>query len=71
MARQDPYLYEDVPMLRNLPGIKNIEALKQAEGDLTNDNTLGVSNVVTSDHAVVSVKEGDLLLFHHLSSKML
>ena len=42
-----------------------------AEGDLTNDNTLGVSNVVTSDHAVVSVKEGDLLLFHHLSSKML
>ena len=35
MARQDPYLYEDVPVLRNLPGIKNSEALKQAEGDLT------------------------------------
>ena len=35
MARQDPYLYEDVPVLRNLPGIKNSEELKQAEGDLT------------------------------------
>ncbi|MBR5226415.1 MAG: thiamine diphosphokinase [Clostridia bacterium] len=36
-------------------------------GDLKNDNTLGVSNVVCADHAVVSVEEGDLLLFHHIS----
>ena len=35
MNRKDPYLYDDVPVLRNLPGIKNSEALKQAEGDLT------------------------------------
>ena len=35
------------------------------DGDLTNDNTLGVSNVVCADRAVVTVKEGDLLLFHH------
>ena len=35
MARQDPYLHDDVPVLKNLPGIKNSEALKQAEGDLT------------------------------------
>ena len=35
MARQDPYLYEDIPVLRNLPGMKNSEELKQAEGDLT------------------------------------
>ena len=35
MARQDPYLYEDIPVLRNFPGIKNSEELKQAEGDLT------------------------------------
>ena len=35
MSRRDPYLYEDVPILRNLPGIKNSEELKQAEGDLT------------------------------------
>ena len=35
MSRQDPYLYEDVPVLKNLPGIKNSEELKQAEGDLT------------------------------------
>lgn len=35
MARQDPYLYDDVHVLKNLPGIKNSEELKQAEGDLT------------------------------------
>lgn len=35
MSRRDPYLYEDVPVLKNLPGIKNSEELKIAEGDLT------------------------------------
>ena len=35
MSRQDPYLYEDVPVLKNLPGIKNSEELKRVEGDLT------------------------------------
>lgn len=35
MSRCDPYLYDDVPVLKNLPGIKNSEELKQAEGDLT------------------------------------
>lgn len=35
MSKRDPYLYEDVPVLRNLPGIKDSEALKQVEGDLT------------------------------------
>lgn len=35
MSRRDPYLYEDSPVLKNLPGIKNSEDLKIAEGDLT------------------------------------
>lgn len=35
MSRHDPYLYEDVPVLKNLPGIKDSDALRQAEGDLT------------------------------------
>ncbi len=35
-------------------------------GELTNDNTLGISNVVCAEHAVVTVEEGDLLLFHHV-----
>lgn len=35
MGRRDPYLYEDVPVLKNLPGIKNSEELKKVEGDLT------------------------------------
>lgn len=35
MSRRDPYLYEDVPVLKNLPGIKNSDELKRVEGDLT------------------------------------
>lgn len=33
--RKDPYLYEDVPVLKNLPKIKDAEQLKIIEGDLT------------------------------------
>ncbi len=32
---KDPYLYEDVPVLKNIPGVKNSEELKRIEGDLT------------------------------------
>ena len=35
MSGRDPYLYDDVPVLKNLPGIKDREELKQVEGDLT------------------------------------
>lgn len=35
MERKDPYLYDDVPVLRNLPEIKDAERLKLVEGDLT------------------------------------
>ncbi|WP_308588785.1 Fic family protein [uncultured Oscillibacter sp.] len=34
-VQRDPYLYEDVPILRNLAGIRDAEALRAAEGDLT------------------------------------
>ena len=32
---RDPYLYEDVPILRNIPEIRDHEALRIVEGDLT------------------------------------
>jgi len=32
---RDPYLYDDVPVLRNNGNIKNAEELKKAEGDIT------------------------------------
>lgn len=35
MRNRDPYLYDDVPVLRNIPGIKNREELKTVEGDIT------------------------------------
>ena len=39
--RQDPYLYEDVPVLKNIPGVKTSEELKRIEGDLTR-MTMGI-----------------------------
>lgn len=33
--KQDPYLYEDVPILKNIPGVKTSDELKRIEGDLT------------------------------------
>ena len=38
---KDPYLYEDVPVLKNIPGVKTSEELKRIEGDLTR-MTMGV-----------------------------
>lgn len=35
MRNRDPYLYDDVPVLKNIPGIKNSEELKTVEGDIT------------------------------------
>lgn len=35
------------------------------DGELGNDYPLGLSNVVTQEEAQVSVRAGDLLLFHH------
>lgn len=34
-ANRDPYLYENLPVLKNLLGIQDAEALRTAEGDLT------------------------------------
>lgn len=34
-SNRDPYLYDDVPVLKNIPGIKDNDKLKMAEGDLT------------------------------------
>lgn len=32
---RDPYLYPDVPVLKNIPGVKSSEELKKIEGDIT------------------------------------
>lgn len=32
---RDPYLYPDVPVLKNIPGVKDSEELKRIEGDIT------------------------------------
>lgn len=38
---RDPYLYEDVPVLKNIPDIKDSASLKALEGDLTR-MTMGI-----------------------------
>lgn len=40
--RKDPYLYDDVPVLKNIPGVKTSEELKRIEGDLTK-MTMGIA----------------------------
>lgn len=34
---RDPYLYDDVNVLKNLAGIKDAELLRKAEADITED----------------------------------
>lgn len=45
---KDPYLYDDVDVLRNIPGVKTAEELKRIEGDLTK-LTMGI--VYAQDYA--------------------
>lgn len=40
--RKDPYLYDDVPVLKNIPGVKDPEELKRIEGDITR-MTMGIA----------------------------
>ena len=40
--KRDPYLYEDVPVLRNIPGAKDADELKRIEGDITR-MTMGIA----------------------------
>jgi cell filamentation protein len=42
----DPYLYEDVPVLKNILGIKNADDLERAEADITSVRLLVVDGVV-------------------------
>ncbi|MDR2931741.1 MAG: Fic family protein [Oscillospiraceae bacterium] len=45
---RDPYLYEDVPVLKNLLGIKDAGALERAEADITSIKLLVVDGAVQS-----------------------
>ncbi len=40
--RKGPYLYDDVPVLKNIPGVKDSEELKRIEGDITR-MTMGIA----------------------------
>ena len=43
---RDPYLYEDVPVLKNLLGLKVADALERAEADITSIKLLIVDGAV-------------------------
>ena len=45
---RDPYLYDDIDILKNIPGVKTAEELKRIEGDLTKV-TMGI--VYAQDYA--------------------
>lgn len=42
---RDPYLYEDVPVLKNIAGIKDSKLLHQAEADITSFSMAGIYNI--------------------------
>ena len=45
---RDPYLYDDVPVLKNLLGIRDEKLLEQAEADITSVRLLVVDGAVQS-----------------------
>jgi cell filamentation protein len=45
---RDPYLYEDVPVLKNMLGIKDPDTLEKAEADITNIKLLVVDSAIKS-----------------------
>ncbi len=45
---RDPYLYEDVPVLKNLLGIRDADALERAEADITSIKLLVVDGAIQS-----------------------
>lgn len=45
---RDPYLYEDVPVLKNLLNIKDAKKLERAEADITSVRLLVVDGIVQS-----------------------
>ena len=46
---RDPYLYEDVPVLKNLLDVKDAKILEQAEADITAFAITDVDSVVESE----------------------
>ena len=44
----DPYLYDDMPVLRNLLNIKNAELLERAEADITAFYFSDIDGAITS-----------------------
>ncbi len=48
MPMLDPYLYEDVPVLKNLLNIKDADELERAEADITSIKLLIVDGAISS-----------------------
>ena len=46
---RDPYVYDDVPVLKNLLGIKDAETLEKAEADITNIKLLVVDSAIKTN----------------------
>lgn len=46
---KDYYLYDDIPILKNLLGIKNEELLKEAESNITYIKLLDIDEKINSD----------------------
>ena len=60
---RDPYLYEDVDVLRNLAEIKDAQRLHQAEADITNLAMTGIYNVKFDSFGMATLQEVHRIVF--------
>lgn len=63
---KDPYLYEDVEVLKNLANIKDRALLAKAEADITNLSLLALYNQVYKVFDTTTLQELHLNIFGHL-----
>ena len=63
---RDLYLYDDVPVLRNLLGIKDADELEQAEADILHSAYANLLyDVISGLHFQREPKKRKHLRFHH------
>lgn len=63
---RDPYLYEDVDVLMNIPQIKDVKMLEQVEADITNIAMIAMYNLSYENYDSGVLKELHLAVFGQL-----
>ncbi len=60
---RDPYLYEDIDVLKNLAGIKDADLLQRAEADITNLAMTGIYNFTYEKYDTDTLQDVHRMIF--------